>query len=342
MRLFSTFSATAIRSSLLGILISLLAFGAKGGTVTVNSNSGTFSAVITVTATSLNKTANWTANFNYSVNLSYDIKLTGSVPPGFSFYNIAGTITTADGTTGFQLPNSGGSGTVTTYTQTHANYSDYATATPSSLGATQAYVSFSGNDISASNIGVNIASSPSALPIFLKSFSAAPVSGGVSLAWATAQETQSGDFSIERSTDGQHWAALTSVAAKGSASAGASYSYKDLSPAAGNNYYRLAQNEADGSVTYSNTLEVHTNTVAKSGLQVFPNPNTGNSIRISGLDNDGNGQLWILSASGQAIGTVSVSNGQATLPELPTGLYFLHVAGVAGNEAIPSIRYYKN
>ena len=318
-------------------MLIVLAGNAEAGTVTINSNNGAFSAVITITATSLNKTANGTANFNYTVNLNYSISFTGTVPSGFSFYNLAGTINDNDGQTGFQLPNAGGSGMTATYSQTHPNFFDYATATPSSVGATQALITLSGPDISASNVPVSItATAP--LPVRLEAFSATATSKGIHLAWRTAQETQTRDFTVERSSDGKEWDAIKTIAAEGSSAAGASYEYTDALAGAGLNYYRLAETDQSGSIIYSAVAEARTmlNTTAP---KLFPNPNSSNIIHLSGLDDEGDWKLAVIETGAQFNSIVSVGNGQAILPEMTSGLYFLRLYNSTGKSY--TIRYSK-
>ena len=323
---------------LLIVLFTTTSKSVSAGTITVNSDNGAFSAIITVTATSLNKTPNGTSNFNYTINLSYSISFTGNVPAGFSLYNIAGIINDYDGQTGFPLPSAGGSGATVSYTQTHPAFSDFATANPASVGATQALITLAGPNISATNVSVGL-SAAMPLPVQVKTFTAVPSNEGVQVAWETAPETQVQSFTIERSSNGTQWNAVGTVAAKGSAAAGAFYTLNDRESLEGNSYYRLSEADLNGMVTYCNTVVVRKARESETP-RLFPNPNTGNAVHLTGLEGKGQWQLSITGADAQNKGILSVTDGNVNLPELSAGLYFLSLRNTVTG-VISTFRYSK-
>ena len=91
----------------------------------------------------------------------------------------------------------------------------------------------------------------------LVSFSIYPVVDHSRLEWATGQEANLRTFVVERSSDGDHWAPVGQVAAKGSYS---QYEFSDSSPLdAGRDvvfFYRLKMVDNDGSIRYSEIREV--------------------------------------------------------------------------------------
>ena len=71
--------------------------------------------------------------------------------------------------------------------------------------------------------------------------------------WTTSAEKDNRYFVVQRSTDGQVFANIDSVAAATDASTGASYSAVDAQPASGHDFYRLAQVDLDGKIGWPST-----------------------------------------------------------------------------------------
>jgi hypothetical protein len=323
------------------LLLALLVTSSKNasaGSVMFNSDNGAFAVIVTTTATTLNKTPNGTSNFNYTINISYNVTFTGTVPANFAFYNFSGAINNNDGSTGFQLSNPSGAGTITTYTQTHADFNDFATATPASVGATAVTITVVGPDLSQTSKVANLSAAP--LPVQVKAFTAKPSNEGVAIAWETVQETQVQSFTIERSTNGKQWTSVATVAAKGANASGASYAITDNVVLEGNSYYRLSELGVNGATIYYNTLVVSRNAQVSATPQLFPNPNSGNTVYFTGLEGNGQWQLSVTGAGAQNVNLLAVANGQITLPELPAGLYFLSLRN-ATTGAATTIRYSK-
>lgn len=107
------------------------------------------------------------------------------------------------------------------------------------------------------------------LPVQLSNFSAEKSSNGVILRWETSTEINNKGFQIQRSTDGlNHWFDVAFIAGAGNTTERHKYSYNDVSPFKGNNYYRLKQINFDGESKYSNIKTVR---IVKSGeLSLYP------------------------------------------------------------------------
>ncbi|MFP4288369.1 MAG: hypothetical protein ACLFQS_03860, partial [Bacteroidales bacterium] len=85
------------------------------------------------------------------------------------------------------------------------------------------------------------------LPVELLYFEArTDASNDILLTWATASETNSDYFTIERSTDAQNWTALETVQSAGNSNYLIEYSYTDTDTQSGIYYYRLVQTDFDG------------------------------------------------------------------------------------------------
>ena len=176
--------------------------------------------------------------------------------------------------------------------------------------------------------------SPVPLPVRLTSFTAALSPGGsrVTLAWSTAFEENNRGFAVERSGDGSKFSAIDTVDAAPDAMNGHAYSAIDPGPVAGHNFYRLAQVDWDGVVTYSGIDEV---TVApgKEALQISPNPAAGTlylevrnefsgacDVRLLDLSGKTR-QSWVFQKTGESwVQAIDIA-------QLAPGNYFVEVSG---------------
>ena len=109
------------------------------------------------------------------------------------------------------------------------------------------------------------------LPIELLSFSADCLSDKALLEWATASETNNDYFTVERSTDGEVFAAIATVASQGNAYKIQRYEFTDPAPFAGMNYYRLRQTDLDGQTSLAGLTSVRCagNTI---NVELYPVP----------------------------------------------------------------------
>ncbi len=76
------------------------------------------------------------------------------------------------------------------------------------------------------------------------------------ISWATEQEINTQKFDIEHSTDGRTFVKIGTVAAAGNSGSRSMYSFTDLQPANGFNYYRIKQTDLDGKYIYSAVVSV--------------------------------------------------------------------------------------
>lgn len=114
----------------------------------------------------------------------------------------------------------------------------------------------------------------SALPVSLVAFTAKKAADVVEVKWATAQETNSSHFIVERSTDASSFESLATVQAAGNSGERREYSYADRTAIAGKVYYRLKQVDKDGKFWYSPVQVVDRGTSEKA--TIYPNPVVNN------------------------------------------------------------------
>lgn len=110
------------------------------------------------------------------------------------------------------------------------------------------------------------------LPVNLVNFIATKVDTAVRLNWVTASEQNNAYFQVERSIDGISFTTLGTVRGNGNTSTLSNYSFYDLNPAQGVNFYRLKQVDFDGQSTFSRVASVDFGGPIENDFTVFPNP----------------------------------------------------------------------
>lgn len=96
----------------------------------------------------------------------------------------------------------------------------------------------------------------SILPITLSSFTGSTVNPGVLLQWETLSEKNNDFFILERSGDGENFQQILTVDGKENSTLPVNYVIMDNKPLEGTNYYRLSQQDMDGSRTELKTISV--------------------------------------------------------------------------------------
>ena len=192
-----------------------------------------------------------------------------------------------------------------------------------------------------SPFAVGDGSSP--LPVEYRSLSTEVHDGSVAIRWETESELNSRGFTVERGrTQEGPWSALTFVESRGTAGRPAAYEHSDTPPAAGSWWYRLRQQDMDGSETLSPALR------AEIGEPVFfspaspvieaawPNPLRASAgeiaVRIR-VPEGGAIRLTLRNVLGQQVADLyhGAAAGQGSLTVragiegLPAGLYFLRL-----------------
>jgi hypothetical protein len=176
--------------------------------------------------------------------------------------------------------------------------------------------------------------STNSIPVVLVGFSAALNNDkSIGLDWNTKQEVNAGHFDIMRSNDGSVWNTIGSVKAKGYATTESDYSFTDMKPASGINYYRLKLVNLDGSFGYTDMKVVRSSIV--TNISFFPNPAT-DYVNISlGELSAKQTTVRLINQAGQVLQEKTVAAGSATIVSFPVqnykgGLYILSIASADG------------
>lgn len=186
---------------------------------------------------------------------------------------------------------------------------------------------------------------PLALPVQLTGFTAQCDGNAIHLSWKTAQEVNSKQFVVERSTNGQEWQAIGSVAAAGNASIESSYSYKDLSAPTGKNYYRLQEEDLDGRTTFSPVRVVSSCSTNTLQIKLSPVPVSSTAVLSIAVAANDQSVISIYNAEGKKVfqQQVSLKSGINQVPLdlslLAKGYYYLSAdMQLAGKKGVAFIK----
>ncbi|MCB0810612.1 MAG: FG-GAP repeat protein, partial [Flavobacteriales bacterium] len=170
------------------------------------------------------------------------------------------------------------------------------------------------------------------LPVELLDLRAEATSGTNLVSWSTATENGSGQFLVERSTDGMSFGTLGSVAAAGQSQQLMNYEFRDTEPAA-LSFYRLRMVDLDGTWELSPVVAVQRH--QDGTLMAFPVPAV-DLVQISLPELPLGGTTDLLDALGRTLRTWSMAPTSTTrtatleLGGLPAGNYVARLTSPQG------------
>lgn len=160
----------------------------------------------------------------------------------------------------------------------------------------------------------------------------------VTITWSTSKEENNKHFTLERSTDGINYTTVAVITGTNTNSSH-TYTFKDDSPAAGNNFYRLSQTDIDGKVKYFDTLKV---TIGTKRQQTFVlNPNPVRDKLVLDLYHEERGLLQVLlqDIHGKTLRNWKFEKSDdqwkqtLNIPELSRGMYLITIVGKTFRES---------
>jgi hypothetical protein len=163
-----------------------------------------------------------------------------------------------------------------------------------------------------------------ALPVELTAFSGENTEQGNLLTWKTAVEENSSDFEVMKSKDGLFFEKIASVPTKGSNSV---YQYLDPNPSAGIHYYKLQINDADGTVNFSNIINID-NKSQDISITVYPNPTDAELTIV--LGNQSGQDVSIFNTAGQLVfQQLAIPDALTTINvrDWASGVYYIQSGG---------------
>lgn len=184
---------------------------------------------------------------------------------------------------------------------------------------------------SAATLYLLVNSAGSTLAISLTDFSSSVQHCSVNLKWSTTQEDDLKTFVIQHSNDSKNWMTLSSITARGNAGTANKYSFDDVAPFSGQNYYRLQLLSKQGIKTYTKTLLENVNCEA-ANLVLNPNPFQNKiSIHLNSIKQE-MVEIDLLSFEGKIVLTknavVKIGSNEITLNDIglfPAGMYIVKV-----------------
>ncbi len=154
------------------------------------------------------------------------------------------------------------------------------------------------------------------------------------LNWTTAGELPGSKYVVERSGSTTDFTAIGTVKGKGDSSSANQYTFNDLQPLDGINYYELQEVESNGSFKYSNIVPV---TFSLSVIDIYPNPAT-TQIFIRNNNNFTGGQnvtVEIINTLGQRMYEQDNAAPGIITVNIPTtfqnGMYVVKVINAQGS-----------
>ena len=153
-------------------------------------------------------------------------------------------------------------------------------------------------------------------------------------------------FTVERSTDGANYATIGTLRSNGQGN----YEFVDNTPVLnGKNFYRLRQEDFNGTITYSTVITitfVNGSNVTSALISLFPNPSsTTINITIDQVDPNVTPlyTITITGSAGVAVNKVSVSQNswQGDISKLTPGTYYVQVINETNKKVIGKTRFIK-
>lgn len=162
------------------------------------------------------------------------------------------------------------------------------------------------------------------LPINLLSFQAVNKKDHIYLSWATANKNNSTIFDIEKSTNGRDFKYIGKIKNSNSYTDKQSYSYIDLFPTNGVNFYRLKQTNINGAIEYSNIVSVNYNSIDEAIVKIISPDN----IEIIYKKKVSKAVLY--NSVGQRISNFPIFEGCnfLKLNRVKSGIYFINIDNI--------------
>jgi len=263
--------------------------------------------------------------YNYNVSIDYNITFDPVPPPG-GLWDFQGFLFCGSDRHQFQLPRSGGQGTLNTVSNVWRPMTDCADATVESLSCNTIEVTIFGPGIPRQTI--DCPPLEAALPVTLLDFNVREESGYASVTWRTASEHSNAMFEVQRSVDGLEWISRTEIKGQMYSDEITEYTFSDPLVNADKIYYRLRQIDYNGDVHYLGVASIDGLASYKS-ITVFPNPTRGMAY-LSGVDDVESVSVYKWSGE-EVTRTIPAYTGQGRLQfdftHLPEGLYMISLGG---------------
>jgi hypothetical protein len=171
------------------------------------------------------------------------------------------------------------------------------------------------------------------LPVTVTGITASVQNSKVAVEWKVENEINIAKYEIESSTNGTQFSNAGSVQVVSEYNSYNTYSWFDVTPAKGANFYRIKIYDNNGETKYSSIVKAVISQTENSSISIYPNPVKGTSINVL-LSNQSKGeyQVKLINISGQVLysGKIATNSGNSVLAvnipsKLIPGMYQLEV-----------------
>lgn len=175
------------------------------------------------------------------------------------------------------------------------------------------------------------------LPVEWLKFSGEVINTDAVLRWATASEQNNSHFTVQRSADAVNFTTAGYVKGKGNTVSITEYEFTDAAVFEQTSaaYYRLIQEDMDGTQSLSKIIYLTTRTIQNEQLSVIPNPfNTTPDMLFNSTVSE-TATVLITDISGRTLATQTVIIQEGlnriqltSVNNLPAGIYFISLNGM--------------
>jgi len=174
------------------------------------------------------------------------------------------------------------------------------------------------------------------LPVGIVGVKAYVKQGGINVEWTAENETNIAYYEVEKSTNGVAYSSIATLKANNTNKA---FTYNNIDKAlvgSANLYYRIKIVSKDGTVKYTPSVAISTNSIGT--IRVYPNPVTNHSFSLL-LNNveKGTYQLKLANSLGMGVHTQTINhqggsaNERIVLQNLAKGAYYLQIDNAKGS-----------
>ncbi len=150
-------------------------------------------------------------------------------------------------------------------------------------------------------------------PVTYKSVTALQGNNGVAVQWQVTNEQNVAGYKVEKSSDGIEFTSIAAIAPSGKSSS--IYNWLDAAVAIGVNYYRIEEIDNNGTINYSQVIEVSV-TKGSSSISVYPNPVVSGVIGLQ-MNNmtSGNYNIRLINNFGQTVFSSRINHNEGNATE---------------------------
>jgi hypothetical protein len=166
------------------------------------------------------------------------------------------------------------------------------------------------------------------VPVTLTAFTAKETNKGILLNWQTQQELNNAWFDVQYSSNGTQFNNTGRVNGAGNSTAVKNYDFVHTGIEAGKHFYRLAQTDFDGKISYSQVVQLSTKGKHFT-INISPNPVTA-SIQLTGSAYQKGNAYTVFSQNGTAVLQGKLQSASINTASLAAGSYILKLEQPGG------------